>query len=274
MRTSRLFFFSLALAAVAGPAAAQNNSDRWMQNCQRQNHDSGRRVHCEVRETRLPARGELRVDAGQNGGVSVRAWDGGDVLVRAQIQTHARTDADARETARGIRVNTGGTISATGPETRGDNRGWSVSYEILVPARTDLEAETHNGPISVDRLAGDIDLRAHNGPISLNQLAGDVRARAQNGPITVTLSGRRWNGEGLDAETVNGPVTLRMPRGYAAHLESGTVHGPISAPSGLRAQREGRSRWSPGGRINTDINGGGPTIRVVTTNGPVNIQEM
>lgn len=275
MRTSRLFFFSLALAAAVSPAAAQNDSDRWVQNCRRNNGGDDREVHCEVRETRIPARGSLRVDAGQNGGVAVRAWDGSDVVVRARIQTSARTEADARALAQGIRVSTDGTIRSTGPETSGRNRHWSVSYDILVPARTNLNAETHNGPISVERLAGDIEVRAVNGPISLNQLAGDVEARAQNGPITVTLSGRRWNGEGLDAETVNGPITLRMPRGYAAHLESGTVHGPINAPSGMRPpRREDGRRWSTGGRISTDINGGGPTIRVVTTNGPVNIQEM
>ncbi|MBW3570366.1 MAG: hypothetical protein KY467_04605 [Gemmatimonadetes bacterium] len=276
MRTSRLFFFSIALAAAAAPAAAQNDSDRWVENCRRNNNYGGsdREVHCEVRETRLPARGSLRVDAGQNGGVSVRAWDGRDVLVRAKVQTNARTEAEAREIARGIRVSTDGTIRSTGPETSGRNRGWAVSYEILVPARTDLNVETHNGPISVERLHGDIRLRAVNGPISLVELAGDVQARAQNGPITVTLAGRRWNGEGLDAETVNGPVTLRMPRGYAAHLESATVHGPISAPNGIRPERDERRRWSPGGRISTDLNGGGPTIRVVTTNGPVRIREM
>lgn len=274
MRTSRLCFLSLALAAVAAPAAAQNDNDRWVENCRRNNRGNDRRVHCEVRETRIPARGSLRVDAGQNGAVSVRAWDGSDVLVRAKIQAHARTEEDAREVARGVRVNTGGTISATGPETSGRNRGWAVSYEIMVPARTNLDVETENGPISVDRVSGDINLRAVNGPIALNQLAGDVEARAQNGPITVTLAGRRWNGEGLDAETVNGPITLRMPRGYAAHLESGTVNGPINAPGGIRPERRDGNRWRPGGRISTDINGGGPTIRVVTTNGPVNIQEM
>lgn len=274
MRTSRFFFLSLALAASAAPAAAQDDSGRWLESCRRNHHGNDREVHCEVRESRLPARGSLRVDAGQNGGVSVRAWDGRDVVVRARIQTSARTESDARAMAQGIRVSTDGTIRSTGPETSGRSRWWAVSYEIMVPARTNLDVETHNGPISVDRLIGDIDVRAVNGPIALNQLAGDVEARAQNGPITVTLSGRRWSGEGLDAETVNGPVTLRMPRGYAAHLESGTVHGPISAPAGIRpARREGRG-WRPGGRINTDVNGGGPTIRVVTTNGPVNITGM
>jgi hypothetical protein len=274
MRISPLFFYSLAVAAIAAPAAAQNDSNQWVENCRRNNRGSDREVHCEVRESRIPARGSLRVDAGPNGGVSVRAWGGRDVLVRARVQTSARTAADARALAQGIRVSTDGTIRSTGPETSGRNRGWSVSYEILVPARTNLNVATHNGPITVERLNGDIQLRAVNGPVVLRELAGDVQARTQNGPITVTLAGRRWSGEGLDAETVNGPVTLRMPDGYAAHLESGTVHGPISAPSRIRPARNERRRWSPGGRISTDINGGGPTIRVVTTNGPVNIQEM
>jgi hypothetical protein len=274
MRTSHLILFSLAFAGAAAPAAAQEDNDRWVQNCRRYNGDNDREVHCEVRETRLPARGELRVDAGRNGGVSVRAWEGRDVLVRARIQTTARTAADARSLAQGVRVSTDGTIRSTGPETSGRNRGWSVSYEIMVPARTNLNLATHNGPISVDRVSGEMELRAVNGPISLNQLAGDVRARAQNGPVTVTLAGRRWSGDGLDAETVNGPITLRMPRGYAAHLESGNVNGPINAPSALRPARDEGRRWHMGGRINTDVNGGGPTIRVVTTNGPVNITEM
>ncbi len=273
MRISR-FFSLLALAAVAAPAAAQDSSDNWAERCRRQNYDNDREVYCEERESRIPARGTLRVNAGQNGGVTVRAWDGSDVQVRARVQTNARTENEAREMARGIRVSTDGTISATGPDVNGRGRGWAVSYEILVPARTNLDVETRNGPISVERLTGNIQLRAQNGPISLNGMAGDVNARAQNGPVTVTLAGRRWSGEGLDVETVNGPVTLRIPSGYAAHLESGTVNGPINAPRGMRpARREGRG-YRPGGRISTDINGGGPTIRVVTTNGPVNIREM
>jgi hypothetical protein len=274
MRIARFFFYSLVLAAVASPAAAQDDSDHWVENCRRNNRGNDREVHCEVRETHVPARGSLRVDAGQNGGVLVRAWEGRDVLVRARVQTNARTTADARALAQDIRVSTDGTIRSTGPETSGRNRGWAVSYEILVPARTDLDVEAHNGPITVERLSGDMELHTVNGPIVLRDLAGDVEARTQNGPITATLSGRRWSGEGLDAETVNGPITVRMPEGYAAHLESGTVHGPINAPRGIRPARNERNRWTPGGRISTDINGGGPTIRVVTTNGPVNIQEM
>jgi hypothetical protein len=75
-------FVQPATAAVAAPAAAQNDSDRWVERCRRNNGDSDRETHCEVRAARFPARGSLRGDAGQNGGVTVRAWDGRDGLVR------------------------------------------------------------------------------------------------------------------------------------------------------------------------------------------------
>lgn len=273
MRTSRVFLTLFAVASVAMPAAAQDTSDEWISRCRRSYGDSNRAVHCEVRETRLSARGTLRVDGETNGGVTVRAHEGSGIIVRARVQTHARDEDAARELARGIRVSTDGTIRATGPQNPGRNRGWAVSYEILVPGRTNLEVETHNGPIAVERVTGTMNLRALNGPISLRELAGDVTARATNGPINVTLTGRRWSGEGLDAETVNGPVNVRLPRGYAARIVSSTVHGPINAPRAIRPERREGRRWNPGGSIDAELNGGGPTIRAVTTNGPVSIEE-
>src|ERR1041384_5331742 len=56
--------------------------DRWSQ--------SDRPSHCEIREQTLPAtKGAINVDGGQNGGVSVKGWDRGDILVRSRVQTQA-----------------------------------------------------------------------------------------------------------------------------------------------------------------------------------------
>ena len=46
-------------------------------------------------------------------------------------------------------------------------------------------------------------------------------------PLTVTLAGTSWEGTGLDATTVNGPVNLRIPRDYNAQLETRTVNGGV-----------------------------------------------
>jgi hypothetical protein len=254
-----------ALSLLALPAAAQEPSD-WAERCRSWNHDDNREVVCEERETRLGARESLSVDGRQNGGVSVRAWDGRDVLVRAQIQATAPSREEAGRVARQVSVSTsGGTIRATGPETEGP-RGWAVSYEIFVPRRMDLEIQTHNGPISVTGVSGEMELRAVNGPVNLRDVGGDVRARTTNGPLNVRLAGSRWSGDGLDAQTTNGPVNLTVPGGYSAELETGTVHGSVRMDIPVTVRGEVTRH------IRTRLGGGGPPIRVMTTNGPVTVR--
>lgn len=269
MRASSLLL-SLAFAAIAAPAVAQTSDEAWLATCRR-NTNGERERHCEVRESRMAATGTLEVDAAENGGVSVRSYEGSEVRISARIQTEAATDETAREMARDIRVVTeNGSVRTEAPESR-RARSWSVSYEILVPRRTSLEVQAQNGPISVDRVAGDMRLRTVNGPITLHEVAGDVHARTTNGPLTVRLAGSGWGGGALDAQTVNGPVTVDLPRGYRAHLEASTTAGPVQVPGSI--PRERRRGWVGGG-VNADLNGGGPTVRAVTTNGPVVIREI
>ena len=223
--------------------------------------------HCEVRETRLQATGApFVVDGRENGGVAFRGWDGDSVLVRAIVHTQTRggSAADAAAIARQVTVRTAGTIRADGPEI-GRGASWAVSYEIYLPRRSDLTANTHNGPISVRGVSGRMRLAAVNGPLVLSGVGGEVHGRTQNGPLTVTLSGAKWDGAGLDAETSNGPVTLTIPENYSAHLVTGTANGPmrIDVPMTLQG-RIGR-------RLETDLGSGGPPVRAVTTNGPLTV---
>jgi DUF4097 and DUF4098 domain-containing protein YvlB len=270
MRASRLSLAVLPLAAalafLPAAAAAQDHDDDgadWVARCQRWNNGGDRENFCELRETRIAAPSVLEVDGRENGGVSVKAWDGRDVLVRQRIQAWAPTRDEARTIARAVRVSTsGGEIHAEGPEA-GRRRGYSVSYEIFVPRRMDLRLTTNNGPVAVNGVTGRMQLRAHNGPLALTDLGGDVLARADNGPLAVRLAGSRWSGEGLDAATTNGPVTLSIPSGYRATLTTGTVNGPMNIDIPLTV----RGRFPR--QFTTELEGGGAPIRAVTTNGPV-----
>ena len=113
-----------------------------------------------------------------------------------------------------------------------------------------------------------MDLRARNGPVSLHGVSGDVTARVQNGPLSVRLSGTRWDGKGLDAEAVNGPVDLAIPERYNARLETGTVNGPMDLTFPLTVRVQGRLSQ----RIQSTLGDGGAPVRVVTTNGPLTIR--
>jgi DUF4097 and DUF4098 domain-containing protein YvlB len=219
-----------------------------------------------VREATLPAdRDVINVDASPNGGVHVESWDRNEILVRAKVQSHADTEGDARAIAEEIDVETSGRkISASGPRT-GRGEGWSVSFRVYVPRRSNLDLKSTNGGISIESVMGDIEFRTTNGGIHLSDLSGDVHGTTSNGGVTIDLTGDQWEGEGLDVRTTNGGVKVHIPDGYSAQLETGTVNGGLNIDFPITVQ----------GKINRKIEAtlgdGGRLIRVMTTNGGVKI---
>lgn len=209
----------------------------------------------------------LSVDPGRNGGVAIIGWDRDSVGVIALIQASAETEAEAAEAADGVRIEAAGAeVRASGPTAFG--RDWSVSFDVYVPRHTDLSLATVNGPLSVEEVSGTMDLRTENGPLSLRGVGGSITSRVRNGPLSVALTGRRWDGSGLDAEAVNGPVDLAIPVGYNARLETGTVNGPMHLDFPLTVTIRGRVT----DQIETTLGSGGAPIRVVTRNGPLTIR--
>jgi DUF4097 and DUF4098 domain-containing protein YvlB len=258
----------LAISAVAS-ATAQNTDGSWMRRCERDNYNNDREVHCEVRVSGFrPGRGVLSFEPGTNGGVQVEGWDRDSVAVHARIRGSAEDIADARALARAVAIGrSGNTITAEIPSTTGRRESVSVELVVFVPTRSDLSIETANGPLSVYNVSGEMDLFTKNGPLSLEAVGGNVRARTQNGPLHVELSGARWQGEGLDAETSNGPATIAIPERYNAQLEVGTQNGPFDVDFPVTVTVRGRM----GRNINTTLGSGGAPIRVVTTNGPLHV---
>jgi hypothetical protein len=261
---AQLLLLALTAAALA-PANAQNRrraADDRRDPCRDRDRDES---YCEVREYTLGPRQRLAVNGHANGGISVDAWDRNEIQVRVIIHTRARSESDARDLAHEIEVDTSGTLRADGPSGRWRS-SWSASFEITVPRRTDLDLDAMNGGISVAGVEGRLDLRTQNGGIDLDGVAGDVRGRTQNGGIDVRLTGSKWNGQGLDLQTSNGGVEMRVPDGYSARLETGTVNGGMDIDFPITVS--GRLTR----RIEAVIGSGGPTVRAVTTNGSVSLR--
>ena len=260
---SRRMLVLLSLMAVGRPLAAQRDGcrDGW-------GRDDRARV-CESRPLGAGGLRSLRIDPGTNGGAEVEAWDRDSVGIEARVMAYAGTESEARALLREVRVTLrNGVLTAEGPST-GRRDGWAVIFAVRVPKRLDLDVETLNGPISVAGVTGTLDLETTNGPISLEGVGGAVTARLQNGPLTVTFAGSEWQGSGLDARTVNGPVTLRIPRDYNARFETGTRNGPFQSDLPLTVQgRIGRL----GQQVSTTLGRGGAVVRVTTTNGPLTIR--
>jgi len=220
---------------------------------------------CEVRETTLDAdRKTIQVDGGDNGGISVKGWDEDKILLRAKIRVW--DDDEPEDLVAKITIETGKTIKADGPRGLW-GRGWSVSFELMVPHKSNLELETTNGSIRIHEVQGDIDFSATNGSILLSGIGGDVRGRTTNGSLDIEFEGNEWTGKGLDAKTTNGGIKLWFPEDYSAELVTGTVNGSIRLDSPMRVQ------GTIGRKLRTTLGGGGAEIKVTTTNGGVKIKQ-
>jgi hypothetical protein len=180
------------------------------------------------------------------------------------VHAWARDEAEAERIASAVNIRSDGTLRADGPEQAG-RAGWSVGFEIRTPREIDLNVETRNGSIAVDDVRGNLSLEAQNGSLNLDAVAGNVRGRTTNGGVDAELTGDTWQGAGLDLETRNGGVRLRIPENYSARLETGTVNGGIDVDFPVTVQgRLGRE-------FSTTLGDGGPLVRAETTNGQVRI---
>ena len=251
---------------VAASAAAQDwrvvNDNDW---CSDRDGGSDRTRYCEVREANFRAPGRVEVDASPNGGIDVTGGGGDQVRVLAKVMAVADDVEEARQLASQVKLSTSGEIRADGPSTRRES-WWSVSFRVSVPARTDLELHSHNGGISLTGVRGRTEFTTMNGGVRIVDAGGAVHGRTTNGGVKVTLSGSRWDGEGLDVTTTNGGVALEVPADYNAHLETGTVNGGVRLDFPITVQ--GRLDR----QVSTDLGAGGPTIRAVTTNGGIQVR--
>jgi hypothetical protein len=273
--TGRILFYAVLAAVFALVALPQSGAvaEKWKVTDDDDWCDEswGHRAEyvCEVRELTIEADWEtITVDGGVNGGIAVEGWNKNEIRIRAKIKAWDRDEDDALETLKEIEIKTDReTIQAKGPKLRGDRRGWAVSYELMVPRKSNLDLETLNGGISIEDVEGEITAEAVNGGLKLSQLAGDVDVHTTNGGVVVELVGDEWKGRGLEATTTNGGVKVWVPEDYNADLETGTVNGSVDFDFPITVQGKISKR------IKATLGDGGAKIRITTTNGGVRLKK-
>jgi len=225
---------------------------------------------CEVRT--LTEAAQSRLDGRTaNGSLTVTGTGRRDVMVQARIVARASTREAARDLARQVTVSIeGGRLRANGPTSDGmlGRSNWHVSYRIEVPSSYNLDLQASNGAITITDVRGDINAQTANGAIRLTGLGGHVRARTSNGSAHATVSGSRWEGDGLSIITSNGSARLDVSESINANLKVGTRNGSLNVdfPITVQGNLSGRVR-----DIETTLGSGGPTLEVRTSNGSVRV---
>ena len=262
--------YAVPFLVVLIPASGQfRENTRPKLGCEATWKDDSSERSCEIRESRLPATQRLEVLASPNGGITLRGWNRSEILVRARVEARATTPADAKALASQVQIQAGaGRLTASGPQRNNyKDAWWTVSYEVFVPHRIDLNASTNNGGITIEDVDGDIAYSTRNGGVNLARLAGNVHGETNNGGVNVDMAGDRWQGAGLDAKTVNGGVNLHLPLNYSAKIQASTQNG------GLRTEFPVSGNLSSRKSLDFTIGSGGPPIRISTRNGGVSIRK-
>jgi hypothetical protein len=182
-----------------------------------------------------------------NGRIEVVAGSGPTVEVKAVKVAKAATKEGAAELLKNLRIKEEVTPDlvklraergGTGPSLTGWGTSTEVRYSVQVPANTKVVLSTTNGEIEVVNVTASAQLETVNGQI---------------------------NARGVNVETTNGSVTVRLPTDAKAVLLGRTTNGGLSV-DGLQVEEVERSRR----RLEAKINGGGDRrIEAETTNGGI-----
>lgn len=133
-----------------------------------------------------------------------------------------------------------------------------------------IDAHTLNGPLSVRECAGTIVGEAKNGPIDVSRTSGDVKIHSKNGPIHLELSSDKWEGAGLEAEGMNGPVEVLVPASYKSGVEV-TSDGRSPFRCAAAACDQEHKDWDDHSR-SVRLGSEPVVVHVSTHNGPVSIR--
>lgn len=207
-----------------------------------------------------------------NGGVTVTGWDKNEFEVTITKRAGSKdmlADADVKVDFNEdhLRIEVEYDFDDDGEEDEtvtfdGDDLV-DVDFEIRAPRYAEVRRiELVNGGVEISNLAGDVNAASVNGNVTGEELSGETHLSTVNG--NVKLSNITAHDE-IELSSVNGSVTLYLPKVVNAKLIASTVHGDIRGDLGHGVTHAGSS-------MDAVLGTGGPRIELGTVNGDIRIR--
>jgi DUF4097 and DUF4098 domain-containing protein YvlB len=147
----------------------------------------------------------------QYGSISVKPGSSNEVVVAATIQSD-KAEVDTQQSGNRIEI-----ISHLFPGT--DQQTGRIDYEVLIPRDATLDLRSSTGPLSVERLQGDLSLEGADAVVNIHDVSnGHVHVTTMRGPITLTDV---RNGH-VEIFSISGDVTLKSVTGPLVKANSGS----------------------------------------------------
>jgi DUF4097 and DUF4098 domain-containing protein YvlB len=142
-------------------------------------------------------------------------FEDGRLRVRAQFPDHGRP--------RGVKI--------------------EAHFEVKAPPGTATRADLVDGNTRIENMTGRVEVRAVNGTVQASGMTRDVRLSSVNGSVEAHL-GAVGASSKVEADTVNGPLTLWFPPATGLRLSAQTLNGEILSTFPFPAHNEGH-RFGP-----------------------------
>jgi DUF4097 and DUF4098 domain-containing protein YvlB len=146
-------------------------------------------------------------------------------------------------------------------------RNISISYELVVPASTELKASSGSGSQTISGISGTLEANTGSGSLKISSIGSNVRAHTGSGSVDIngakgSVYARTGSGSihamdiggGFDGETGSGHLTLEQSAPGSVRAETGSgglelhnVRGSLQAQAGsgsIRADGEATGGWT------------------------------
>lgn len=221
-----------------------------------------------------------------NGGITVKAYDGKEVVVEARARNRESSHSESNM-KRIIISSTGLSVEEENNEVRisTDSLGRPIDLTISVPVHTSLKLNAVNsGDIVVTGVDGELDVNDVNGSVTLNNVSGSAIAHALNGRVLVTFN--RVNPKPMAFSSLNGDIDVTFPADLKANLSLKSDRGEIFSDFDVQVQASAPQQTvedsrKDGGRylvkidktVHGTIGGGGPEMQFTNFNGSIYIRK-
>jgi DUF4097 and DUF4098 domain-containing protein YvlB len=280
-RFSSILSAGLTLAAIAAVTLAAGTQKTFAQG---QTQAGGDRIPVALSDPSRPAHVKVSM---VNGGITVKAYEGKEVVVEARV----RNRENSRSEGGPKRL----TISSTGLSVEEENNDLNINTDsymhpidvtVSVPVHTSLKLRAVNdGDIVVTGVDGELDVDDINGAVTLNNVSGSVVAHALNGHVYATLT-RVDPQKAMAFSSLNGNIDVTFPADLKANVSIRSDQGDVfsdfdiqlKAASSQPVVEDGRGH---GGKyrvkidktVHGTINGGGPEIQFRNFQGQIYIRK-
>src|SRR5215467_10274460 len=223
-----------------------------------------------------------------NGGITVKAYDGTEVVVEARARSHEGEPARADSNMKRIVVSsTGLSVEAENNDVRisTDSHMRVIDLTISVPVHSSLKlSAVNNGDIVVTGVDGELDINDVNGSVTLNNVSGSAVTHALNGRLLATFT--RVNQKPMAFSSLNGDIDVTFPADLKAALSLKSDRGEILTDFDVQMQAApvqqtvednrkdgGKYRVRIDKAVRGTVNGGGPEYQFTNFNGRIYIRK-